>query len=147
MTVATISNVINHGRDSMGVRLMPDNLDSGYCHICTEVAVVRTNLGGVYTSLCDAHRDALRAMLDAPAPAPVLHGPDVHHVGAVAPYRDPYLNYEGEHVTTVTPQRRGANFRVTCTCGWTVGCATTNPGFAQESADGHLRDVAFARRP
>ena len=138
MTVA-IDNEINHGRQGMGVRLMPDNLDSGYCHLCIEVAVVRTNLGGVYTSLCAEHRDALRAMLDDPAPAP---GSRVHEVAKVEPYRDPYLSYEGEHVTTVTPQTRGANFLVTCTCGYSVGCATNNPGFAQESADYHLRDIA-----
>ncbi len=65
-------NEISMHRDSIGVRRMPDGLDSGGCHICRRVseAVVRVNLGGIWTSLCVEHRDLLRQQLDRPMPAP-----------------------------------------------------------------------------
>ncbi len=67
--VPDVRNKISHDADSLGVREMPDALDSGGCHLrCSSPAVVRVNTGGVYTSLCVEHRDALVHFLSNPLP-------------------------------------------------------------------------------
>lgn len=67
--VPEIRNVISHDSASLGVREMPDALDSGGCHLrCSSPAVVRVNTGGVYTSMCAEHRDALVHFLSNPLP-------------------------------------------------------------------------------
>lgn len=67
----TITNEISCGSGTMGVREMPDRLDGGNCHLRDgRDAVVRVNLDGIYTSLCQEHRDALVGMLKMPLPKP-----------------------------------------------------------------------------
>lgn len=67
---APIVNEINMSRHAIGVREMPDGLDSGNCHLCSGVAEVRVCTGGVYTSLCGPHRIALADFLRNPLPSP-----------------------------------------------------------------------------
>lgn len=68
-----IENLISKGRGTMGVRLMPDALDSGGCHVgCTGEGVVRINLDGMWCTLCADHRDALvKFLLYTPLPSPL----------------------------------------------------------------------------
>jgi len=54
---------------TVGVRSMPDGLDSGYCHLRDgNEGVVRVNLDGIWTVLCAKHRRQLMAELRKPAP-------------------------------------------------------------------------------
>lgn len=67
---------ISTSRGTLGVRAMPDNLDSGTCFLrgCPSpinAGVVRVNLDGVWTVLCKRHRDQLRKALDNPEPVPI----------------------------------------------------------------------------
>lgn len=62
---------ISRDRGTMGVRKMPDGLDSGNCHMGHNTdAVVRVNLDGIWTSLCQEHLDELLLALMFPAEAP-----------------------------------------------------------------------------
>jgi hypothetical protein len=64
-------NVISTGPGTIGVREMPDHLDSGRCHLRDgNVAIVRVNLDGVWTSLCEDHRNTLISFLFKPHPKP-----------------------------------------------------------------------------
>ena len=62
--------MISTGRRTLGVRAMPDKLDSGYCNCCQDYAVVRINIDGIWTTLCDQHVAELVAALLNPEPAP-----------------------------------------------------------------------------
>lgn len=65
----TIKNQISVQRGTMGVREMPDGLDSGGCHLRDgNDAVVRVNLDGIYVSLCGDHKCALMHFMDSPLP-------------------------------------------------------------------------------
>ena len=70
-----IVNEISMSRHAIGVRLMPDRLDSGKCHLCSSDAEVRVCTGGVYTSLCGDHRTALADFLRNPLPSPLKKEP------------------------------------------------------------------------
>lgn len=50
---------------SLGVGPMPDGRDSGRCHLrCGNDAVVRINLDGIWTTLCEDHRALLTSWLE-----------------------------------------------------------------------------------
>lgn len=63
--------MISRSRRTLGVRAMPDGLDSGYCTLGDGAkAVVRVNLDGIWTCLCEHHRDTLLLALMFPAEKP-----------------------------------------------------------------------------
>ena len=131
-----MSNTISKSRGTLGVSTF---VDGERCHICrTEPGARRINLDGIWTVLGDACVGELVSALASPS----NQDPYAPEPRERKPYVDPHRAYEGEHITTVTPQTRGANFLVTCACGWRVNCTTTRVAFAEESAAGHLRDMA-----
>lgn len=68
-----MENRISRSPGTMGVRRMPDDLDSGYCHLRdNRPGVVRINLDGIWVVLCAEHLTNLRRMLDKPEPAPPI---------------------------------------------------------------------------
>jgi hypothetical protein len=62
--------MISKSRRSLGVRNMPDHLDSGYCACCNQLGEVRINIDGVWSVLCLQHKEQLVAALLRPEPAP-----------------------------------------------------------------------------
>lgn len=71
MTTPATDNKISKSRGSLGVRSMPDRLDSGGCFLRdTSPGVVRVNIDGIWSVLCAEHRDALASFLSDPLPAP-----------------------------------------------------------------------------
>jgi hypothetical protein len=48
-----------------------------------------------------------------------------------------------KHITEVIPNERGYNFTVKCSCGTTIGVASTNPAFAQDAARRHVEEAPF----
>jgi hypothetical protein len=65
-------NVIRPEKGTLGVRRMPDKLDSNTCHLrCGKPAVVRINLDGIYTSLCEPHRAAFFEAFIEPLRSPL----------------------------------------------------------------------------
>jgi hypothetical protein len=70
-----MTNKISRGRGTLGVRSMPDSLDSGYCTNHNRKAAVRVNLGGSWANLCETCREDLVAMLDDPLPSPTSGRP------------------------------------------------------------------------
>lgn len=66
-----MKNEISKSRGTIGVREMPDRLDSGHCHLlCATAAVVRINLDGIWIALCEDHRTFLLECINSPLPAP-----------------------------------------------------------------------------
>jgi hypothetical protein len=62
---------ISMSRGTLGVRSMPDKLDSNHCGLrCGKPAEVRINLDGIWTNLCLPHLLAFREALNNPEPAP-----------------------------------------------------------------------------
>jgi hypothetical protein len=67
----SMENVISRAHRTLGVRLMPDDHDSGRCFLGDgRPGEVRVNLDGVWMVLCVEHQTALIDALNHPLPPP-----------------------------------------------------------------------------